>query len=45
MRTYYSEEWDILSYAILTSDTEWIPSFIDSTESEDDEWFDYIPDP
>ena len=40
-----SMEWDTLTHVILTSDTDWDPSIIDSTESKDDAWFDTVSDP
>ena len=44
MCSYYSTEWDTLPHVILTSDTEWDPSVLDSTKVEDDAWFDDVSD-
>ena len=44
MRYYYSNEWDTLTHVVLTSDTEWDISVIDSSESKDYEWFDTVLD-
>ena len=37
-------EWDTFTHVILTSDTDWDPSVLDSTEFEDDAWFDTVLD-
>ena len=44
MCPYYSVEWDTLPHVIITSDTDWNPIVIDSTEAEDDSWFGTVQD-
>ena len=42
MRPYYSSEWGTLPHVVLTSDTDFYTSVIDSTKYEYDEWFDTV---
>ena len=44
MRPYYSMEWYTLTPVILASNTDWDLSVLDSTEDQDDAWFNTVPD-
>jgi hypothetical protein len=44
LRPYTDDEWKTLPHVFLTSDNEWDPSILDSSITDDDEWFDAISD-
>ena len=44
MRPYSDQEWDSLPHVILTADTDWDPSILDSEQEDNEEWFNAMED-
>ncbi len=44
MKPFTDTEWEELPHVVVTSDMPWDPSVLDLNQTEDDEWYDALPD-